>query len=73
MSPSLKWGIDDEHVAHEMYESKRGEEVADCGLIRNPSWSWLVFSQDGIVCREANPIGAIEIKLTLFYAQYLVD
>ncbi|PFX24918.1 Proprotein convertase subtilisin/kexin type 4 [Stylophora pistillata] len=29
MSPSLKWGIDDEHVAHEMYESKRGEEVAD--------------------------------------------
>ena len=33
MSPSLKWGIDNEHVAHEMCKSKSGEEVADCGLI----------------------------------------
>ena len=37
MSPSLKWGIDNEHVAHEMCKSKSGEEVADCGLIINPN------------------------------------
>ena len=36
MSPLLKWGIDNEHVAHEMCKSKSGEEVADCELIINP-------------------------------------
>ena len=62
MSPSLKWGIDNEHVAHEMCKSKSGEEVADCGLIVNPSWPLLACSPNSIVYREANPIGAIEIK-----------
>ena len=62
MSPSLKWGIDNEHVAHEMCKSKSGEEVADCGLIINPSWPLLACSPNSIVYREANPIGAIEIK-----------
>ncbi|KXJ29264.1 hypothetical protein AC249_AIPGENE29029 [Exaiptasia diaphana] len=62
LTPSLKWGIDNEHVALEMYTSKSGEEVADCGLIINPSWPWLACSPDGIVYRETNPVGAIEIK-----------
>ena len=62
MSPSLKWGIDNEHVAHEMCKSKRGEEVADCGLIINPSWLLLACSPNSIFHREANPLGAIEIK-----------
>ena len=62
MSPSLKWGIDNEHVAHEMCKSKSGEEVADCGLIINPSWPLLACSPNSIVYGEANPIGAIEIK-----------
>ena len=62
MSPSLKWGIDNEHVAHEMCKSKSGEEVADCGLIINPSWPLLACSPNSIVYRESNPIGAIEIK-----------
>ena len=62
MSPSLKWGIDNEHVALEMCKSKSGEEVADCGLIINPSWPLLACSPNSIVYREANPIGAIEIK-----------
>ena len=62
MSPLLKWGIDNEHVAHEMCKSKSGEEVADCGLIINPSWPLLACSPNSIVYREANPIRAIEIK-----------
>ena len=62
ISPSLKWGIDNEHVAHEMCKSKSGEEVADCGLIINPSWPLLACSPNSIVYRESNPIGAIEIK-----------
>ena len=62
MSHLLKWGIDNEHVAHEMYKSKNGEEVADCGLIINPSWPWLACSPDSIIYREANSIEAIEIK-----------
>ena len=62
MSPSLKWGIDNEHVAHEMCKSKSGEEVDDCGLIINPSWPLLACSPNSIVYREANPLGAIEIK-----------
>ena len=62
MSHLLKWGIDNEHVAHEMYKSKSGEEVADCGLIINPSWPWLACSPDGVIYREANSIEAIEIE-----------
>ena len=58
----MKWGIDNEHVAHEMCKSKSGEEVADCGLIINPSWPLLACSPNSIVYREANPIGGIEIK-----------
>ena len=62
MSHLLKWGIDNEHVAHEIYKSKSGEEVADCGLIINPSLPWLACSPDGDIYREANSIEAIEIK-----------
>ena len=57
VSESCKWGLDNEELAIEKYQTMMEVKVERCGFIIKPKWPWLGCSPDGIVLDRA-----IEIK-----------
>lgn len=58
----VKHGIRYEREAREVFISRTGFEVYECGMITSPSSPWLGYSPDGVIVHEGRPIALLEIK-----------
>jgi len=60
---SLRWGLDNEEVAIQQYQSlTKCKEIGKCGFVINPKWPWLGCSPDGVVIEGDKVVGCVEVK-----------
>ena len=68
MPPSLRWGVEHELIARQMYECEIQKRCPSIRIVKSGLWidterGWLASSPDGIVINESGEIeGIIEIK-----------